>query len=87
MAWNPSPDIKALQDFSEKFNRSIVVAFSLEPDGDQFHITTYGKTKSLRKLAGSLGDEIAKKIANGTIRAPIIEPEQTETLQVWKRIE
>lgn len=87
MTWNPSsPDIKALQDFAEEFDRSVVVAFSLEPDGDTFHITTYGKTKSLCKLAASLGDEISKGIADGAIRAPIIEPDHIDTTQVWKRV-
>lgn len=87
MAWNPSPEIAALRDFSEKFDRPVVVAFSLTPDGNRFHVTTYGKTKQLCKLAGSFGDEIAKRIADGTIQAPSVEPENIDASQTWQRLD
>lgn len=86
MAWNPTPEIAALRDFAAKFNRPIVVMFSLAPDGNRFHIETYGKTKQLCKLAGAFGDEIAKRVGDGTIAAPELEPGNVAESQVWERV-
>lgn len=85
MAWNPSPDVAHLRDFAAKFDRPVVVAFALHASGDKFQITTYGKTKALCKLAASFGDEIAKRIGDGTIAAPQIEPENVVGNQTWTR--
>lgn len=68
------PDIEHLKDFSKKFNRPVVVTLSIYPDGENFHMTTYGATRKLCKLAGALGDEIAQAIHAGAIHAPQLEP-------------
>lgn len=67
-------DIKSLKSFSKKFNRPIVVTFSIDADREGFHITTYGKNKILCKLAGSFGDQIAEAINSGSITPPETEP-------------
>ncbi len=85
MAWNPSPDVAALREFAAKFNRPIVVTLSIEPDGQRFHVTTFGKTQKLCKLAASFGEQIAKRIGDGTIVAPSTEPGEVPAASVWER--
>lgn len=86
MAWNPAPVIAALRDFGEKFDRPVVVTFSLDADGERFHITTYGKSKKLCKLAGAFGDQIAQLVLDGTITPPEVEPATSTQAQVWQRV-
>lgn len=85
MAWNPDPEVAALRDYAAKFDRPVVVAFSIHPSGDQFQMVTYGKTKLLCKLAASFGDEISKRIADGTIAAPQVEPGEVPVVQTWTK--
>lgn len=81
----PSPDIDHCQDFADKFNRPVVVTFSIEPSGERFHITTYGKSTKLCKLAAAFGQEISKRIADGTIAAPSVEPGELPSETRWVR--
>jgi hypothetical protein len=74
MAWSPSPEVAALRDFADRFGRKIVVTFSIDSDGTGFHMTTYGKTSKLCKLAGHFGDKIAEAVLAGTIAPPEVEP-------------
>lgn len=86
MAWNPSPEVAPLRDYAKQFDRPIVVAFSIDRNGDQFHIATFGETKKLCKLAGSFGDSIATAVANGTIAAPELEPSgDVRSTSTWTR--
>lgn len=85
MAWNPTPEIASLRDFGEKFDRPVVVTFSLDPDGEHFHVTTYGKTRKLCKLAGSFGAQIAEAVRNGTISPPQVEPCRTDVASTWTK--
>jgi hypothetical protein len=86
MAWNPSPDIAALRDFSKRFDKPVVVAFSINADRESFTITTYGRDKKLCKLAGAFGARIAEAIKDGTIAAPEVEPFDVPAPSVtWRR--
>lgn len=87
MAWQNNPKIRHLGDFSKKFNQPVVVAFSLQSDGQKYWITTYGANAKLCKLAKGFGDEINRCIQNGTIQPPAIEPEGFDepTLTEWDR--
>lgn len=85
MAWNPEPSIAHLRDFGKKFDRPVVVTFSLDSDGNRFHIDTYGKTRQLCKLAGEFGSEIAKAVKEGVISPPEIEPKNPCQSSVWVR--
>lgn len=85
MAWNPEPSIAALREFARKFDRPVVVTFSIDRDGERFYIDTFGETKSLCRLAGSFGDKIASAVASGQIAAPEIGPVPTPAASVWRR--
>lgn len=86
MGWNPEPDVAALRDFAQRFGRPVVVTLSLDPSGHSFHVTTYGKTRKLCKLAGSFGDQIVEAIQNGTIEPPDVEPFNVPPASVkWTR--
>ena len=87
MAWNPDPEVAALRDYAAKFNRPVVVAFSLHADGQKFQMVTFGKDKKLCKLAASFGDQIAHAVAEGDIAAPEIEPDaDVHGATLWQRI-
>lgn len=86
MAWNPTPEVAALRDFGKKFDRPVVVTISLDPNGKSFHLTTYGKTRSLCKVAGSFGDRIVEGIQSGAIKPPEVEPFDVPPASVkWTR--
>lgn len=74
MAWNPGPEVAALRDFGNKFDCGVVVTFAIKNNGEQFQVTTYGRTKALCKLAGEFGKQITKGVKNGTIEPPATEP-------------
>ena len=74
MAWNPHPEVAALRDYARKFNRPIVVAFSIEAGGDSFNVTTFGKTIPLCKLAADFGNQISAAVRSGQIEPPPVEP-------------
>lgn len=71
MAWNPAPAVARLREFSREFDRPIVIVFSIERSGKNFHVTTFGETRALCGLANSIGESIANKIADGTIEAGV----------------
>lgn len=75
MAWNPEPDVAALRDFADKFGRSVVVAFSIEPDGKAFCVTSFGQTKQLCKMAAVFGNEIFEHAQSGKFTMPQVEPD------------
>ena len=50
------------------------VTFSIDRNGRAFHVTTFGETKKLCKLAGHFGDEIVRAINEGQIQPPAVEP-------------
>lgn len=85
MAWNPSPEVAALRDYAAKFDRPVVVAFSIERGGDRFHITTYGETKQLCRLAAAFGDRICDAVASGRIAAPDVDPGPLPVASTWRR--
>jgi hypothetical protein len=85
MAWNPSPEIEPLRDYSKKFDRPVVVVFAIERGGERFRVSTYGETKQLCKLAGSFGDQIAQAVGDGVITPPEIDPGNVPAGSVWKR--
>lgn len=84
MAWNPSPEIAPLRDYSKQFDRPIVVVFSLERSGERFHVSTYGQNKKLCKVAGAFGHEMSKLIASGVLAPPLTEPDNQPAGYVWK---
>lgn len=55
MAWNPSPTVAAARDIGKKFNRDQVIILMIDAAG-QLELATYGKTMTLCKLTGMLGD-------------------------------
>lgn len=86
VTYNPSPEIAPLRDYSKQFDRPVVVVFAIERGGERFHISTYGETKRLCKLAGSFGDAIAQAVADGTIAAPEIDPPNpVPVASAWRR--
>ena len=86
MAWNPTPEVAALRDFGAKFDRPVVVTFALHPNGDEFSIISYGKTRKLCKLAASFGKQIADAINAGHIAPPPAEPSgEPEHHATWVR--
>lgn len=88
MAWNPDPEVAALRDYAAKFNRPVVVTFSIHAGGERFQMVTFGATKKLCKLAASFGDQIAKAVSSGDIAAPEIEPKaDPHVATLWQRIE
>ena len=54
-----------------------VVVFGVRADGERFCVATYGKTKALCKVAGTIGDQVAESVLNGKVRAPEAEPPDT----------
>ncbi len=74
MAWKPPPDVAALRAFAKKFDRPVVVTFSIARGRERFHVTTSGETKALCKLAGAFGDEIVRAVNEGQIAPPATEP-------------
>lgn len=68
------PDIEHLKDFAKKFNRVVVVTFSIDPKATDIHITTYGANRKLCRLAGAFGSRIGEAIQSGAIAAPEVEP-------------
>jgi len=86
MAWDSDPEVAAMREYGSKFDRPVVVAFSIKPDGNGFKIVTYGASNKLCKLAASFGDKIAAAIEDGTIAAPEVEPtKQIPICQTWVR--
>ncbi len=85
VAWNPDPEIAALRDYAAKFDRPVVVAFSIEAGGERFRVTTFGKTKSLCRLAAGFGDAIAEAVRDGKIHAPPVDPGDIPTSSTWVR--
>lgn len=66
MAWNPSPEVAALRDYSNRFGSPIVVALAFNADGS-FNLISYGKTKALCGTAKRIADAIRKGIDEGVI--------------------
>lgn len=64
MAWNPEPQIAALREFSRRFDRPMVVAWSID---------TFGKNKGLCAVAARFGGTMAKLINSGAL-APATGP-------------
>jgi hypothetical protein len=52
-----------------------VIVFGVREDGQRFHVTTYGKTKTLCKVAGSICDQMADAVLNGKVAPPPKEPQ------------
>lgn len=44
MAWNPSPKVAALRDYSEKFGGSLIILLAY--DGTTLEGVSFGKTKA-----------------------------------------
>lgn len=61
-------------EICKKRGCAYVVVFGVREDGNQFHVTTYGMTKKLCKLAGAIGDQIADAILDGRVHPPETEP-------------
>ena len=86
MAWDSDQEVAALRDYGEKFNRPVVVAFSIEADGSRFRTVTYGASIELCKLAASFGDKIAAAIEDGSIAPPEVErTKKIPICQTWVR--
>lgn len=85
MAWNPHPEVAALREYSKAFDRPVVVAFSLYPDGNRFNVTTFGKSKKLCRLAAAFGEEIARLVREGTLLPPQQDPGPTPIASSWVR--
>jgi len=84
--WNPSPEIAAAREYDKKFDRPVVVVFSLEKCGNRFSVTTYGRSKALCTLAAEFGDQIAQAVKDGVIAPPELEPtEGAPVAQQWSR--
>ena len=67
MAWNPEPEIKALRDFANKFDRAVLICISIHNDGESISMESYGKNKPLCDVAKSFGNNIFDAIQNGEI--------------------
>ena len=74
MAVSYLPDVAALRDFADKFDRPVVVAFALHPKGEGYTITTYGQTRKLCKVAADFGKKVGEAVQAGRIEAPSVEP-------------
>lgn len=61
-------------DICKKRGCAYVIIFGLRTDGERFHVTTYGMTKKLCKLAGNIGDQFADAVLQGRVVPPQEEP-------------
>jgi len=57
-------DVSSAKRISNESGSPCIVIFAIDPDGDKFTITTYGKTRSLCRHAASLGKQFADAILN-----------------------
>jgi hypothetical protein len=67
----PISDAEAI---CNKRSCAYVIIFGVREDGERFHVTTYGMTKKLCKLAGIIGDQFADAVLNGRVAPPEQEP-------------
>ena len=66
MAWNPSPKVKIARDFSNKFNKKMVIIFSID-DENQLEYASYGRDKSLCDNAKQIADDLFNYMMKGYI--------------------
>jgi len=59
--------VSSARRLSKESKSPCIVIFAIDPNGDKFTITTYGKTKPLCKHAASLGSQFAEAIFNRTV--------------------
>ena len=62
------------REIARKRQIPLVVIFGIEEGGASFHVTTYGMTKKLCRLAANFGEQFAQAIFDGTIAPPLEEP-------------
>ena len=62
-------------DICKKRGCAYVIVFGVAENGEQFHCTTYGRSKALCKVAGAIGDQIADAVLSGKVATPSEEPE------------
>jgi hypothetical protein len=57
--------IKAAEKLSEQYNCPIVIVYAVLDGGEQFCVTSYGKSKALCRHAADLGRKLAEAILDG----------------------
>ena len=66
MAWNSDPKIRELAPYAKKHGYAMVVVYAVHDGGEQFTVTTYGKTKQLCKAASIAGEQLFELVKSGT---------------------
>jgi len=61
MAFNPSPKVAAARDFANKFDKKMVIIFSVNDDLS-IEYASYGANKNLCSTAKTIGDFLFKKV-------------------------
>lgn len=67
MTWNPSKEVAAARDFSNKFNFNKVFIIGVNETTGQFMTVSYGKNKKQCAEATKTIDKIYDQILDGTI--------------------
>jgi hypothetical protein len=72
-------------DICKRRGCAYVIVFGVREHGDRFHVTTYGMTKKLCKVAGAIGDQFAEAVLKGNVVPPDTEPRiNAELLEACK---
>jgi hypothetical protein len=66
MNWRNNPEIQAARNYGKQFDRRAVVVLSFD-EGGRYSVVSYGANTEICKAAGKVADQIADRIANGTI--------------------
>lgn len=67
--------VKSVERIAEQYDCPAVIVFAPHDGGNQFFMTTYGKTKALCRHPADLGKKFADAVLNGTVAPAAAEPQ------------
>ena len=72
MAWNPSPEVAALRDYSKTFGDDYLILVHINTATNKLGFVSYGATKAKCKRAAELA-EVARRAVENEIIAEGLE--------------
>ncbi len=62
MSWKDDPKIRDLEPYARKHGYQMIVLFAVSENGEQYAITTYGRTKRLCDSAKAAGGQLEELV-------------------------